>query len=247
MSWSVKSFCMASCRGAGVGAVLDGTGETGWRLHVEVGDGRHVAGHTLGVRPPARCGSATLWWPVSASSGASEASKRGEVGLEQQTRAGVRPSSSTPAMAAATVGTRGMWYPEVGIRVASGDVEHRCGVHDLWRARCLHSSSAVHPGVVAGPVLNDDPGLGQVGGIGGVGLEEVGVGIGVRDERGHRRRRDRRSGSAMLPQKFSGGHHRDHGRGGWRLALRRTGRRPARPRPTGGARRAASGRLVTIS
>ncbi len=44
--------------------------------------------------------------------------------------------------------------------------------------------SELDPGVVAGAVLDHDLGLGQRGGVGGVRLEEVGVGIGAGDERG---------------------------------------------------------------
>ena len=91
--------------------------------------------------------------------------------------------------------------PEVGVGVAAPDVEHRCGDDDP-RVPAVGAEERPHPGVVAGAVLDDDLGLGQRGGVGGARLEEVRVGVGVGDQRGHPDVAPP-SWLAMLPQKFS--------------------------------------------
>ena len=87
-------------------------------------------------------------------------------------------------MAAATAGTRGMSYQRWGLGSLPADVEHRRRVDDPW-VPAVGAQERLDPGVVAGAVLDDDLGLGQRGGVSGVGLEEVGVGVGVGDQRGH--------------------------------------------------------------
>ena len=79
-------------------------------------------------------------------------------------------------------GHAGDVVPEVRVGVAPGHVEHLRRVDDT-RASPVSAEERAHPGVVAGAVLNHDLRRGERGGVGRIGLEEVGVGVGVRDER----------------------------------------------------------------
>jgi hypothetical protein len=72
---------------------------------------------------------------------------------------------------------------KLAARVAPADVEHRRGVHEAGVA-AVGAEKRAHPTVVTGAVLDDDLCLRQVRRVLRVGREEVGVGAGIRDQRG---------------------------------------------------------------
>ena len=117
-----------------------------------------------------------------ASSGARDRVEGGEVGLEGRARPAA-PPSQRGGDGGGHGGHAGDVVPEVWVGIAAGDVEHLRRVDDAW-VPAVRAEERAHPGVVAGTVLDHDLRLGQRGGVCGVRLEEVGVGIGARDERG---------------------------------------------------------------
>ena len=135
-------------------------------------------------RRPARRRTWLLMAASSAFSGANEASKRSRLRRKMDESFGsalVRAAE----MAAATLGTSGMSYQRWGL--GSLPVTWR-----TWPALTMRRAAAVrteeggHPAVVAGAVLDDHAGLGQLRRVGRVRLEEMGVCIGIGDQRRHR-------------------------------------------------------------
>ena len=129
-------------------------------------------------------GELVLMAASSAFSGASEASKRSRLRRKVAESFGSALVSAAE-MAAATLGTSGMSYQRWGLGSLPVTWRTWAGI-DNGRVAAVRTEKGGHPAVVPGAVLDDHAGLRQLGGVGGVGLEEMGIGIGIGDQRRHR-------------------------------------------------------------
>ncbi len=224
-------------RGPGVSAVLDRPGEAGRRLDVEVGQGQRVARHPLGVGD-----RDVVEALLDRGQGGLEREERrieaGEVGPERR-RVPWRRLDQRGGDGGGHGGHPRDVVPEVGVGVAAGDVEHRGGDHDP-RVPGIGAEERLHPGVVAGAVLDDDLGLGQRRGVGGARLEEVGIGVGVGDQRGHADVAPAELAGDVAPEVL-GRHHVDDRRCRGRRRCARDGTRAARQAGQGQAQGAGQG------